>query len=65
MHDQPANIDARYRLIGTRHDGSPATVLGSMTLAEAQRAREAIEKAEIFAAVEVAVDSGDDIPANG
>jgi hypothetical protein len=46
-----------YRLVGTREDGTRATVLGAMTLREAQRAREAIEMAGIFAHVEISAEA--------
>lgn len=47
---------SRYRLVGTRRDGTSATVLGRMTLAEAMKARDAIETAGIFASVRVVTD---------
>ena len=61
MSENSDRQDARYRLVGIRQDGSRATVLGSMTYDEAKRAREVLSAACIFASVDIAVDSGDDI----
>ena len=56
------DADFKYRLIGTRADGTRATVLAAMKLEEAQRARDAIAEARIFASVEIAMDSAAEIP---
>lgn len=49
---------ARYRLRVVRSDGSRLSVLGSMTLEDAQRSRDAIREAGIFLDVQIVPDDG-------